>query len=315
VGEEVFVGLRFDCPAVLDNYGKPLMERRAELAALMREVIPSALTVPSSLLFGRGRALPTEQLIRLTEAFDRLISQQNLSFTRRMLACCSLVHLLQVTRIDELRARTDEFIEVSLPVVLKAAETDPLGRHPPPRGVMLLFRQFVGLLNRWDRVEDTLGSLRERLRLMTRRLRYSLILTRGKGCVPPLREGFPQVPFSTLEEHFPLTDASGEELLTRFYRMKFGGMDFFGPAYHYYSYLEGARSLLLTFPAVMWTARAFALADGRTDIDERSLSLAIQGVDAQFGRSPAFGFASERRRLEILSREENLRALIIWFGA
>ena len=314
VGKHVHVGLRFDCPAVLDNHGRPLPEHVTGIKRFIPEVLPCARMCLPRPMFDRGRSVTPEQLMRITQAFDSLLSETSLGITRRLLACASVAHLLHVSIIDELQNRLEEFLAAATAVALKAAETDPLERVQPRKGVLVNFRQMAGLFNRWDRVEDATGTAINRLRVLRTRLRHSLILSRGKGGVPPLRTGFTEVPFSTIEEPFPIPTGPCEELLARYYRIKLAGMDFFGPPFHNYSYVNGMKSLLLTFPVIMWTARAFAIGAGDTEINSESLCLALQGVDAQLGRSLAFGLANERRRISVLSREEHLRPLTVWYG-
>lgn len=315
IGDRVHVGLRFDCPAVEENHGRGLSAHVAALRPMISEVIPSGVEIAPPPPFDRGQALSFSQLTRLTAVFDQLLASTSLDVTRRVIACGNLAHLLHASKVAELGSRLEEFVEAATPVTLKSAEVDPLERTPPNKGIALLFRQVAGLFNRWDRLEDVTGSFRHKSRRVRERLRQSLQLTKGKGLVPALRADFPRVPFSTLEESFGTPCGMAADLLTRFYRVKLTGMDFFGPSYHGYAYLEGVYALLLTYPVILWTARAFALDRGQTELDEESLILAIRGIDAQHGRSPAFGLSNERRRIRLLTEGENLRTLTIWYGS
>lgn len=313
-GRQVHIGLRFDCPSVQENHGRPLVAHLPGLRPMVPEVLPDyveTLPVPE---FDKGQKLPLQHLVRVVSVFDDLLCNGSLSITRRMLGCGVMAHLLHASKVDQLNHRLDEFIEAATKVVLKAIERDSLERVPPRKGTALLFRQAVGLYNRWDRMENIGGPVFQRLQQARSRLVQVRQLMRGRGIIPALQPEFPQVPFSTVEESFGEVGGTCDELLTRYYRMKLAGMDFFGPSFHNYSFIDGLLALLLTYPAILWSSRVYAIGSGMEEVDVDSLRSALGGVDAQHGRSPAFGLHNERVRIRILCQENNLRSLTIWYG-
>jgi lysine-N-methylase len=66
---------------------------------------------------------------------------------------------------------------------------------------------------------------------------------------------------------------------------------------------------VLTFPAVLWLARAFA-----DRPREEAVRLALSAVDDNFGFNPLLGSARQKFALRLLIRRGELARLVAWYG-
>lgn len=308
VGPEARVDIRFDCPAVAGNVGQSLANQRAAMKELLPLALPSAaVDLPAPPLCA-GVRLAWPLLQRITQAFDRLLLTDTLDFTRRIVCCVNLSAMLYTPRIADLDARKlNELLDRAVSKLLTAVAADPLVRLAPTLTTALMFRQLLAPYGRADRYGEPAR--------VGERLAVSLRLLGGRGQTPPLRPGFPALPFATLEQSFGLLDSAVAEPLWRYYRVHLESISFCGRTYYDQSFLDGFNALLLTFPLILWYARAFAVADGATALARAHLTRAISVVDHQHGRSPLLNVPSERFRRRMLGERSHLRSLVVWYGS
>lgn len=314
-GGHVRVSLRFDCPAVAGNQGRPLPDHRGDLQALAARALPSGAASLDPPPFRPGLTLDWATLVRVAGALDRIVAAEHLDLTRRLLACADLVGLLSRATIADLEGRKlDSFLDLLVRSLISGVEVNPLERRPPVGLLPPLFRQAVGLYGRLDRVADIGGSAGRRAARVGVRLAHSLRLLAGRGTVPPVREGLPAVRFADLERPFGVPSPEAAEPLVRYYRVKLDALGFCGRALYGWPFLEGAGALLVTYPLILWYARLFALGAGKTVLDAEAVQRAVRVVDRPHGISVALGLRNERLRLRFLAEHENLSTLIVWYG-
>ncbi len=314
-GKQARVSLRFDCPSVAGNQGRPLPEHRTEIQALLARALPPRLAEAEPPAFRPGLHLDWQALARIAGAFDRLLATETLDITRRMLACADLAGLLARATLADLEGpKLDDFLGVLVRALTAGVAVNPLQRRQPVGMVPPLFRQAAGLYGRLDRLIDQGGSAGQRLARLGRRLGHSLRLLGGRGTVPPVREGLPSARFADLECPFGIPGPEAAAVLTRYYRVKLDGFGFCGRAVYGWSFLEGVGALLLTFPLILWYARLFALGAGRPALDAEMVQRAVRVVDRPHGNTVALALPHERIRLRFLAEHENLSTLIVWYG-
>ena len=68
-------------------------------------------------------------------------------------------------------------------------------------------------------------------------------------------------------------------------------------------------------PLACWFARAYAVAEGRAQIDAACVTRALMIVDHQHGITPLLNLPSERSRMALLCERNTLRSLVIWYGS
>jgi lysine-N-methylase len=308
VGNQVRVDLRFDCPAAAANRGRALPQHRAALLGLLPLVVPErANELPVPPLFDSVQ-LSWAQLCRITETYDRLLLEESLNLTQRIICAVQLTALLRTEKIAEVEGRElNDFLEVVAIRVVAAIADAPMPRVRPPWLVRSAFRQVLGIYGR----EDRRG---ERGQLLSR-LSAALRLLAGHGLVPRLRPDTPAVPFAAMEEAVGVPEGEVADVIIRYYRLRLASMGFFGLPFYQRDYLEGLGALLLTYPLLLWFARLEACGRGLAAPDVAAAIRAVQIVDHQHGRSPALDLPSERNRQRFLTERSHLRSLVVWYGS
>src|SRR5262249_51450234 len=132
---------------------------------------------------------------------------------------------------------------------------------------------------------------------------------RGTGRVPRTHALIPKTTFEALEQPAgPLPEAAGQ-LLTRYYLVKLESMQFCGPTNFHRAFWDGFESLVLTFPAMMWLARAF-----RDVPREQAVAQALRIVDDNFGYNPLLGSRRQLVGLRLMARRGELARLVAWYA-
>jgi len=304
-GDGVRVDVRFDCVSVAGNKGVPLSDQRAYLEAVLPEVVPEIDLEPVPLRPGVDWG--QSQLDRVSEALDTLMTSDELDITRRVIAAVNLAAVLDnpaMAAVDD--DQLDLLLAAAIAKLLDTMPNDGLQRLRPPRGVRAMFRQTIGLYGRIDRISRRVPT--------GERLRQALALASGRGGVPALRPEWPAVAFEQLEGAWGIPDGDAAATLVRFYRVKLAAQSFCGAGFFGADYLPGVLALWLTYPVILWMARLYAVGDGRQEVTDADVQLALQVVDHRHGRTPQQALPGEQSRLRALSDRDLLRALVVWYG-
>ncbi len=307
-GNNVRVDVRFDCPATAGNLGRPITAHKSDLQVLVKTAVPpDALTAEPPPLYGKVR-MTWDQLARVTQAFERVLLDVSLDITRRVGACVNLVDVLREAQIGDVSAKDlPEFLDDAASHVQEAAVHDSLDRTAPNGTHLAAFRQ---LLNVYGRI-DTVG---EKPR-MIRRLNTVFRMLAGKGIIPPLRDGLPNVTFADVENARGIPSGPAAQAIERYLHVHLTSMGFFGQTFYNRDYLDGMSALLLTYPLICWFARVFAISEGLETPDVGCVERAIMIVDHQHGITPLLNLPSERARTNYLCERSVLRSLVVWYGS
>lgn len=304
-GNRVRVNLRFACPSVAGNRGKPVSEQQRALERLANRFLADAEPPPAPVL-RRGLTLTWGQTDAIAQAFIAAITDESLGFTARML-CAS--QLLEVLRYVPAADRVNDFSRYQ-PRLAEGIKAEGYRRVKPKHGTRVLFRQLAAIYAKKE------GSASGWSNFIS-----ALSLIAGKGELPPLQPHLPQARFEELERPIGALDNESIELLTRFYRVKLSSLAFFGSAHFGYTVVEGLGALLLTYPLILYFARWFARE--REAPAERglggsltlpSVSQAVQLIDAAYGYRRALTLRAQRKRVELLTQEGALSRLMAWYG-
>jgi lysine-N-methylase len=225
---------------------------------------------------------------------------------RRLRKCLALARLCRQARFDKVtEGRLTEFLQVLGSALDAEAPADPAAVPPPSWVGRVLFRQALALYLRKDHGPDRGIAAQGRLALLGAAWRFA----RGRGPVPRVHGRLPDVTFERLEAPAgPLPDAA-EDLLERYYATKIGSLQFCGPTNFGHGLWDGLESLALTFPVILWLARAFGDRPRAEAVEQ-----AVRVVDDPFGFNPIFGTVRQRLSLSILARRGELEKLIAWYG-
>ncbi|MDR3706980.1 MAG: YkgJ family cysteine cluster protein [Capsulimonadaceae bacterium] len=307
-GRQVRVDVRYDCPATAGNDGQPVDGHRRELLSLLKLLTPDqAAELPAPTLFG-ATSLSWRALVLITESYERLLLDISLPITKRLAACINLTSLLRDRRIAKVAdGDFDDFVRALESTVQMAAVEDPIVRRTPLPMEALVFRHVLGVHGRIDRVGEKAS--------LVGRFGASMNLLGGRGMVPRLYEGFPDVSFRDIEAF--RYEPSGDTSLTieRYLHTHLISMGFFGAGYYGDGYLDGLNALLLTYPLLLWFARAFAGSEGASTLSPANIERALMVVDHQRGQTPLMNTGSERALARYLGDRNVLRSLAIWYGS
>ena len=310
-GNKVTVSLRFSCPSVVQNLGRPVAQQRKELREIADQVVPANVreAQPPDLMPGCRLLWP--DLMRFVDVLDRTMSADDVPVRTKLLRALFWIGLVEQSKFDKLQGpRISEFLEL-IAQASKEEVDRSVGTIPPPSKVgRMQFRLLAGQYARKDTHATADRSLAGRMKL----LRMAWRLTRGRGLLPPLQDCFREVPFGDLEGDFgPLPDEA-EEMFTRYFRIKLTGMHFCGRAFYNVPLVEGFRSLALIYPVTLWIARWLAVSDGRRTITTADLVKAVTIADHNHGYSPALATWSARRRVRNLAQLNDVARLCVWYG-
>jgi lysine-N-methylase len=296
----VFVGVRFNCPAVVRGIGPALEEQRPDIERLYREY-DSTYGVPEAgermRFFGRYE-LGWDDLLRVEEQLLDFLRDREFDLPRRLLACRRLVRQFvggAVRGGDEGRigAEPNAILGALRHDVFEIKRLSGMER----RMVRLLVATFLGA---------RLPSFRERslpgraaVRMGNLGLRMRMAARAGRVTLPEVDE---RVPIRAVSQ-VPLTelDAESELMLTRYFTAKVASQRFFGPALFDRSFAEGLDLLIASHAAILWLAAAHALAAGRRRPEPDDVAYGIRHVDYGYNSLGQFG-----------GRLDRLRAMLFW---
>lgn len=294
-GNRVRVNLRFACPSVAGNRGKPVSEQQRALERLANRFLADA-EKPSSPVLQRDITLTWEQTDAIAQAFIAAIADESLDFTARML-CTS--QLLEILRHVPSADRVNDFSRYQ-PRLAEGIKAEGTQRIKPKHGTRVMFRQLAAIYAKKEGSESGWSNFISALSLIA-----------GKGELPQLQPHLPKARFEDLERPIGSLDDESIELLTRFYRVKLSSLAFFGDAHFGYTIIEGLGALLLTYPLILYFARWFAAGK---EVLHPSVSQAVQLIDAAYGYRRALTLMAQRKRVELLTQEGTLSRLIAWYG-
>jgi len=306
----VTVSLRFSCPSVVANKGKPVQDRRGELLGLAKAVVPEQLVEPLPPRISTKESVDWKDFARFVAALDAGFAETGTPFVQKLWRTLTWIDLIGQAQFGALKGnRIGEFLDL----IVQSARMDvaelPTVLASPSKLNAMQFRLLVGQYARKDTFAAD-RSLRGRLRM----LRASWSFARGKGNLPALQEGFREVPFAAVESVAGTLAPDAEEIFTRYFRVKIQGLHFCGPAYYDVPLVEGFQSLALVFPAVMWLSRWLAASAERGEFTTDDVARALAVADHHHGYSPLFGSRAFRRRVRLLAAAGDIAKLCLQYG-
>lgn len=332
-GAGLTASLRFSCPSVVQNLGVSVTGARAEIESLASEALQSKRAEVACPELRAGLQFDWGRLTRLLAWIERGLEQTALSMALRLQRLLLLLELLEQSRPD---AVTEESFGHLLPALYVTAERAFSGAAAgveaapaelrPQRLARMMLRQLVAQLLRHDTAETVAAGPQRRLRLLLEGVRMTL----GLGMVPRtpdpnsvrvafveragLAEPRRRVRFAELERGFGGGSREIDELFHRYFHVKLQGRAFCGPAFYDYSVIDGLRSLVLMYPAVLWVARLRASGEDRGVLQLRDVQAALAMLDHNFGYSPVLALRTSRRRVQQLAQLRQIAPLVAWYG-
>jgi lysine-N-methylase len=308
---ELRVSVRFSCPSVVKNLGRPVKDQIAQVREYAKKLIPLNARPPKPPPLRPGHAVAWPQLLDVVESLDKILSKGDAELARRLIQALSFVRLLESARTSKMSKENFRELLSILSDASDGVAAEPAADQACPSWALVLFRLIVAQCARKDLSPHLRRGLRGRWGLLVAASRFA----RGRGMIPPLQPLFGNVAFSTVETSFGAIPAGAAEILERYYRIKLTGIQFFGGSFFHIPLIEGFFSLALTYPVIIWIARGLAATAGRTTLAIDDVITAITVVDHQWGFAGAFGFAYSRRRVRVLASQGQIERLIARYSS
>ena len=312
----IYVGCRFGCPAVTRALGRPLTRRKEALDKQL-QLVRNAGLLPHShneVIFSGSRTLPWRDYIHLENTLIRILLREDIPLVRRILAVHKFNETLSIVKLKKIRGQKfREFLQTLEPGLLNEAANEPLpGNADHLRRA--LFRQHCLIFQRRHGGAYHELRAREKLNLRLDNFKRSIQFTFAFG--NPHLPGFPG-PFAVADvaRVTPHTLQPEDELaLSRYLAAKIFGKQYFGKLFFGYPLRLGIVFLLLSAGAVMWYARAHAIAQGRRETNHNDLIEAIRYVDYCYGSSPVPNTIFQRLNTRITGFDDSyIRSAIAQF--
>lgn len=308
-GDHWRVGLRFTCPSVADNKGRPMGDHAKDATDYGAELEPRGLKAelpPPPLQ--PGQVMDWADLFRFSAAFGKIVSAPDVPMEHKLRHVLQLSKQLRKLIFEKVTGpRLTELLDVLAGAT--ADEVVPAERVAPPGWVgRAVFRQLAAIHTRVD-----LGPIRG---TMTeggwfRRMLAGYRFAWGAGKVPPVNGLLPLgVRFEDAERFAGPVPAESEELFARYFRIKLDSFQFAGAINFHVPFWTGLDSLVLIFPMTMWLSRLLTTADRPRPLAIRE---ALRIVDDSFGFNTLLRgkLASGLRSLSI---KDELPRLVAHYG-
>jgi lysine-N-methylase len=309
-GDHWRVGIRFACPSVANNLGRPASAHRDDLRAYgealeEREGVHVSRNGNAPPPLQIGQRVEWDGIEQFSRALLDVLNQPDEPIERRLRQCLALAAICRQAKFDKLAGkRLAEFLNL-LTHSLSDVERDPEVVGQPSWVGRILFRQVTAVYARRDTGPRQGISRDGRLALLRAAWRFA----RGTGRVPRVHGLLPEASFEQLEGPAGALPEPTTKLLERYYRVKVESYQFFGPTNFNAGFWEGLESLLLTFPATMWLSRMF-----RELPRDQAVSQALRMVDDNFGYNRLLGTRRQRLSTRLLASRGELTKLIAWYS-
>lgn len=298
-GEASVTG-RCDCPTIIRNEGKPLVERRSEILQYA-----NAMGVSGGFSAKSLNGLNRQQIERTVGFIDEAITKLD-SNDERALLMMRLIHHFDKNRDDmskptKLRSELAGFQE-GIDNDLEQAEGSSL-----PGIAKIAFRSMLTSYMRRD--EDVIDGHAGRV---GRSMAILRIVT-GKGDFQQLGRHHKSAnvgdiglfTFAWVPKHGHVMDG-----FWRVVRGKMKTLQFMGSANFDADFFQGLRSLALMYPLVIATAKYAAYADGNDTIGDEQMAYAVASIEHSFGRSRLLGTGLSRFYENLLTERQAFAQLV-----
>lgn len=312
-GKWVTVSLRFSCPSVVANLGKPLSGNESELKKIASLVVPDNAREMDPPRVNAREKVSWPDFSQFVSALDRTLAVSETSVCEKLCQALGWLKLVETARFEKVQGgRLKEFLQLiqEATAAERESKADSDLQEPSKTG-RLHFRLLTAQYARKDTAAEVASGWSGRWRLLKAALRF----TRGKGTVPPLQGAFREVLFADVESFSRQLPPEAEEIFMRYFRVKIQGLHFCGPAYYHVPLVEGFRSLTLMYPVVIWLARWLAVGDKRNHLTKEDISQALAIADHHHGYSPALDTRTARNRVRQLAQLNDIGKLCRWYGS
>lgn len=305
-GKHWRVGVRYSCPSATSNVGRAVQTQETEITPLLRQIEKREAVDEqkfSLARLARRQFIAWEDLSRIVDVLGAVLGDESQTLEFRWRQTLAIANLCRSASFADVTGdRLSEFLGLVASSVVEEQR-----QQPPPPTVMgrTQFRLTAAALVRADTGNSRDRSLMHRFSMVRAAWKFA----RGRGSVPKVNELIGATSFEQLENPAGGLTAESVELLSRYYRTKLESYQFFGPAVHQFGFWDGLDVLALTYPIIMWLARA-----QRPRRQSEAVDSALQIVDDNFGYNPQLASRRHRWMVRQLSVRGDITRLIAWYA-
>ena len=303
------VGMRFSCPSVAANSGRPVIESEKDLVNLSRLLEHHegrSADSASPPLMQAGQQLAWPDVCRFVDVLVEIMQDRGNRVERRLRICMAVARVCGQTQFADLRgSRLTKYLQAVRRGVDPDVPREPADLPPPDRVLGVIpFRVLLAIFARRDRDARRARGIRRRVGRVVDGWRF----VRSRGRVPRVNEFLPETRFEEVERPSGMLPEI-EETLERYYVVKLNSLQFCGPPNFNMPILAGLESLVLTLPMILWLRRAF------NDLPPvNAIEQAIRLVDDHFGGNPMLGFSHIQFLMHTLAQRGELDKLVAWYS-
>lgn len=298
-GRQVRVSLRFSCPSVIANRGRPVRDGIGELQELAAEVLPREALAARPPELAPGVPLTWSDVRSIVADLLDWLGDEDLPWAERLFAANLWLGLLaDASRQRDAGGSPDD--SAALARALARSVAQQLQQEAVPRLNCIdwtVFRQHVAFYTRADA-----PTLRGRWWHRWRLLRASLAWASGLGRLVPLVERLRPVRWRRIVRDAGGWPEGSDELWRRYFEVKLTGLHFAGAGFFGWSIRDGFAALTAVLPVTLAVARWRALSQGRGSITPEDLHFALSITDHNHGYSEGVGNRAARNRIRFLLR-------------
>ena len=293
----VFVGCRFNCPAVARGKGPTLEEQRTDIKRLFEEYARAynPPCEPEPVRFFGRLSVGWRDAVSIEDQLLAFLLLSDLDLPRRLLACWRLVRQFAGQAAG---GRGGKRAEADPDAILAELRRGVTSRGPSGMErvlLRLLVASFLGATLPGCRELPAASRMGTRAANLRRRL--TMALGRGRVQLPGLPEPVPIREAAAVALDEP--DAASVAMLERYFAAKVTSQAFFGRAFFRRSFAEGFEFLVLSYPAILWLAGASAASGGKRHLGADDVEYGIRQADYAYNYLGEFGGRSARMRAKL----------------
>lgn len=274
IANKIYVGLKYNCPGVISGKGPAVKNSEKELRQLFKEYTRNVQELKNLPLapFYLDFCIPWESFADIEEVMTTAMETTNISILKRLILGTRIVETL---KREALGGGNSQVIALDPHQLYLQITNETLAIPKIHFGERMLFAQFLGYI-----ACKFLGS-KPRFMQIAERLKSGwnkagILLGKGKLY---LESGI-GIAVSKVKT-MPAASLSGaaHDLLQRYYTSKLFSRDYFGSAFFNLPFVAGFNLLVVSYPLVLWVARAHALSCNRHNLELEDYQQALYIVD------------------------------------